>query len=308
MYCKKCGQPLREGAAFCGNCGTPTGIQNQKTAVSSGTNTGTSMNAAESKAVETKRNEKKNGGKKIFGILFLCILLVLAAGAGGWFFMYKLNEEKLEVAVTEEEPEEETEETDEEEKKEKDQETEEKEEGESWQGEEAAAEEMPETEEPESIYHEEEGNAIHTYELIVEDVTWTEAYYICIARGGHLVRINSDEEYQAILQQIEEEEKGNIKFWLGGARSAEDVYDYRWVYEDGAYGSEILNEDEPFQTYWLDGEPSFYDESISQDEMYMNMFYVSKEGRWVWNDVPDDLIAVAEFYSGTVGFICEYED
>ncbi len=35
----------------------------------------------------------------------------------------------------------------------------------------------------------------------------------------------------------------------------------------------------------------------------MNMFYVSKEERWVWNDVPDDLIAVAEFYSGTVLFV-----
>ena len=42
-------------------------------------------------------------------------------------------------------------------------------------------------------------------------------------------------------------------------------------------------------------------------EMYMNMFYVSKEGRWVWNDVADDLIAVADFYAGTVGYICEYE-
>lgn len=35
----------------------------------------------------------------------------------------------------------------------------------------------------------------------------------------------------------------------------------------------------------------------------MNMFYVSKEECWVWNDVPDDLIAVAEFYSGTVPFV-----
>ena len=69
----------------------------------------------------------------------------------------------------------------------------------------------------------------------------------------------------------------------------------------------VLNQ-EPYISYWLTGEPSFYDNSLLQDEMYMNMFYVSKEERWVWNDVPDDLIAVAEFYSGTVGYICEYED
>lgn len=26
MYCKNCGKELREGIAFCGNCGTPIGI------------------------------------------------------------------------------------------------------------------------------------------------------------------------------------------------------------------------------------------------------------------------------------------
>ncbi len=64
----------------------------------------------------------------------------------------------------------------------------------------------------------------------------------------------------------------------------------------------VLNQ-EPYISYWLTGEPSFYDNSLLQNEMYMNMFYVSKEECWVWNDVPDDLIAVAEFYSGTVPFV-----
>ncbi|MDE7404363.1 MAG: C-type lectin domain-containing protein, partial [Lachnospiraceae bacterium] len=175
------------------------------------------------------------------------------------------------------------------------------------------AEEVPEAEEvteaeEEPFYYDTDESGIHTYELIVDDVTWTEAYLACLARGGHLVRINSEEEYQAIVQQIGEEEKGKIMFWLGGTRSAADVYEYRWIYEDGTYGSEILNEDEPYSYYWLDGEPSFYDESILQDEMYMNMFYVGKEQRWVWNDVPEDLIEVAEFYSGMIGYICEYEE
>ena len=50
----------------------------------------------------------------------------------------------------------------------------------------------------------------------MEDVTWTQAYQNCLDKGGYLVRINSDEEYQAILQQIGAEDKRNIKFWLGG--------------------------------------------------------------------------------------------
>lgn len=304
MYCKKCGQQLREGAAFCGNCGTPTSAQNQKTIADIGGNSEKSMNTFAQKTVEVEWSRKKKGEKKTFGILLLCILLLLVVGAGGCFLGYNLNEDKPKVAETMEELEQETEQTEERSEKEKEQGTGEKEDVEIQQ-EEATAEVMPEIE---PVHHEGVENRIHTYELIVDDVTWTEAYSACIARGGHLVRIDSEEEYQVILQQIDEEEKGNIKFWLGGARDATDVYEYRWIYEDGTYGSAVLNEDEPFLFYWLNGEPSFYDESILQDEMYMNMFYVSKEERWVWNDVPDDLIAVAGFYSGTVGYICEYED
>lgn len=48
---------------------------------------------------------------------------------------------------------------------------------------------------------------INSYELIVADVTWSQAYYDCLDRGGHLVRITTDAEYQAILQQIASEER-----------------------------------------------------------------------------------------------------
>lgn len=40
----------------------------------------------------------------------------------------------------------------------------------------------------------------------------------------------------------------------------------------------------------------------------MNMFHMRSEDRWVWNDAPDDLIAAVNTYSGTVGYICEYEE
>lgn len=146
---------------------------------------------------------------------------------------------------------------------------------------------------------------VNTYELIVADVTWTEAYYDCLNRGGHLVRITSDEEYQAILQQIESEGKKNILFWLGGARN--DDSGYYWIYDEGRFGVEVLNEDEKYASYWLDGEPSFHDDTANADETRMNMFRLSSSGRWVWNDVPDDILSVASFYSGKIGYICEYE-
>lgn len=276
MYCRKCGQQINEDAAFCGNCGAPVGKKNPN--------------------VEAERSKKKKGGKRVLGILLLCLLILLGGGAGGWFFLYKSNDDKSKEMVNEEEVVEKTEKTVENDVKDEIQE------------EKATENGMQETEDTEPVYHEDDEYGIHTYELIIDDVTWTEAYNACLAKGGYLVRINSDEEYQEILEQIVNEDKRNIKFWLGGARDTADVYEYHWIYEDGISGSTILNEDEPFRSYWLDGEPSFYNKSDSQDEMYMNMFYVSKEGRWVWNDVPNDLITVVEYYSGTVGYICEYEN
>ena len=308
MYCKKCGQQLREGALFCGNCGTPTKAKSQKTAEDISRDTETSVrNAVISKKIEIEENQKKKSGKKIIGILFLCYCLLLAIGAGGFFLMHEFGTGKLEVTVTEDELEYVTEEIGKEDIEEANQEIEETEDV-SIHQEETVAEDIPETVDAEQISHEESEIGIHTYELVIDDVTWMEAYQNCLDKGGHLVRINSDEEYQVILQQISEEGKENIKFWLGGTRGTADAYEYRWIYEDGTYGSEVLNEDELYSSYWLSGEPSFYDDAVSRDEMYMNMFYVSKEGRWVWNDVPNDLIAVVEFYSGTVGYICEYED
>ena len=39
----------------------------------------------------------------------------------------------------------------------------------------------------------------------------------------------------------------------------------------------------------------------------MDMFYVSKLEKWVWNDAPNDILSVAAGYSGKIGYICEYE-
>ncbi len=146
---------------------------------------------------------------------------------------------------------------------------------------------------------------INSYELIVADVTWSQAYYDCLDRGGHLVRITTDAEYQAILQQIASEGKENIIFWLGGARN--DDSGYYWIYNDGYFGSEVLNEDAKYASYWLDNEPSFHDDAAGVDETRICMFRLSSSGQWVWNDVPDDILSVASFYSGKIGYICEYE-
>ena len=44
-----------------------------------------------------------------------------------------------------------------------------------------------------------------------------------------------------------------------------------------------------------------------ETERYMNMFYVKKENRYIWNDVANDIIKVVPGYEGKVGYIVEIE-
>ena len=40
--------------------------------------------------------------------------------------------------------------------------------------------------------------------------------------------------------------------------------------------------------------------------MCMEMY--QKEGKWIWNDAPDDKIAVIPNYAGKQGYIIEFEE
>lgn len=79
MYCKECGQQIKEGDAFCGNCGTPVETK------------------------EAKQNEKKKGGKKSLGFLIICLIVFVCAGAGVGFFLYKPNDNRPKYTVRMEE-------------------------------------------------------------------------------------------------------------------------------------------------------------------------------------------------------------
>lgn len=150
-----------------------------------------------------------------------------------------------------------------------------------------------------------EDTAIHTYQIIVNDCTWEEAFEQCRQMGGYLVRINSYEEYAAIVSQIQNEGYEKVHFYLGGRR---DFYgsSYYWVNEDNELMDDgpALNSVDAWSTSaWMTGEPSYVDGDIQ--EMYMNMFYYKSNLAWVLNDVPDDITGV---YPGQTGYICEFEN
>lgn len=153
----------------------------------------------------------------------------------------------------------------------------------------------------------------HRYELIVEDITWTEAEQNCKDKGGYLVTITSKEEFELLTKQIVDEKKTKISFFIGATRDenyvnhSSGVIAYHWVHD----GSDIDLYDEETKEFWLADEPSFYGrkaDGSKLDEQYVDMIYREADKRCYFNDVADDILAQVPSFSGSVGYICEYDE
>lgn len=145
-------------------------------------------------------------------------------------------------------------------------------------------------------------NNTHTYDFVIANITWEDAYQKCMSKGCHLLSIDSEDEYKYIINEIENNGLEHYIFYVGAYRPEEDVY-YYWTNENGYLNDEAIN-DIP---YWMNNEPSFEDVSLGIDEHYSDLFYFVDEQRWVINDIPNDIISVMPSYHGRMGYICEYE-
>ena len=156
----------------------------------------------------------------------------------------------------------------------------------------------------------EDDPGVHDYQVIVEDCTWQEALQRSLDQGGHLLRLNSPEEYEYITGMLSDGGYTNIHFYLGGRRD-DSGREYYWVDENNQFMGECLNSGGNWcDPYWFDNEPSFQDTgsdaagAITED--VMNLFYVS--GTWYLNDSSSDLAGMyPDLLSGKVGYIVEFE-
>ena len=109
------------------------------------------------------------------------------------------------------------------------------------------------------------------------------------------------------MQIKEVQEK--LQFFLGARRNSGEK-EYYWVDEDNEFtGDRLDNNDEQWcKDVWLKGEPSYYDSSVKKDEDRLNIFYYSQEDKWVFNDVPNDILDAVPQFKERIGYICEIEE
>ena len=148
---------------------------------------------------------------------------------------------------------------------------------------------------------------IHTYEVVIEDCTWTQAFDRCRQKGGYLVRINTQEEYAAIINLLQSNTNyAKKQFYISGRREM-DQYEYYWADNDNKLFGEALNSGASWTVHttscWFAGEPSFYGDGVEEHVLDL----LSNDGGWYMNDVPDDILSVVPSFSGKIGYICEYE-
>lgn len=155
-------------------------------------------------------------------------------------------------------------------------------------------------------------SAGHRYEMIVEDLTWTEAESLCREKGGYLATITTWEEMERIQEQIISEEKTNVTFFVGANSVGKDekFVGYRWLETESEAACDMLSFYNALWGFWLDGEPSYTgltEDGVEVDEDYVVLFYRKADERCYLNDVPDDILSAAPSYAGKVGYICEYD-
>lgn len=153
----------------------------------------------------------------------------------------------------------------------------------------------------------------HRYELIVEDISWTDAEKSCRDKGGYLATITTKEEFDVLTEQIENENKTGISFFIGATRDENYVKHtggsiaYHWVHD----GADINMYDADTKGFWLEDEPSFNGKRADGseiEEMYVDMIYREAEKKCYFNDVANNVLDQIPGFAGSIGYICEYED
>ena len=139
------------------------------------------------------------------------------------------------------------------------------------------------------------------YKFLIDDCTWHKAFQKARDAGGSPVVIETQEEYQQIINQIETLGLNSIDFRIG-ARRDRDGKEYHWVNANDRFVGDAINN----SSYWknsmfLDGEPTYKWNGF--EEAFLSIYYDDSLSKWVWNDIPDEVYNPGQ---GQYGYTIEY--
>jgi len=130
------------------------------------------------------------------------------------------------------------------------------------------------------------------------DCTWGQAVTYSQMNGGTLMCIDTEEKWDAVTSYIRE-----YYFYMSDV-----IYVGASVGPDGDYEWRSGEKIDP--DLWLPGEPSKISatpEGDLVDETCVVLIYDSGTDQFYLNDVPNDLPAMAPYYQGQIGYLCELE-
>ena len=150
-----------------------------------------------------------------------------------------------------------------------------------------------------------QSNSTHTYEAIKADVSWNDAKRAAESRGGHLVTINSQEEFKIVTDKAFE--RGIRLLWVGASLNGYGNF----IYDNWGDVRWITNEPINFFNKWYVNpstgisEPTYFSENGSREDKLM-LFYVDQ--KWYYNDANSQ--ETINDYKGTgwIGYVVEYGD
>ena len=131
-----------------------------------------------------------------------------------------------------------------------------------------------------------------TYELYIEDISWTDAAEKCREMGGHMVTISDAAELKKVTDLADD--YGVRLVWIG-------------FYRDQNGNLVWLNDEDISYYVWGKDEPSAADTDGTPENYGLLWKYGPRTG-WIYNDSRND--PVSDFpaaYSGKIAYICEYE-
>ncbi|MBE5041279.1 hypothetical protein INF28_12555, partial [Oscillospiraceae bacterium DSM 107454] len=147
---------------------------------------------------------------------------------------------------------------------------------------------------------------VHTYDIIIDHISWDQANQNAALAGGHLVTFSDQEEFDHVLRLLSDSKYDGVRnVWIGacspaGLTSPAQAQAY-WASSQARWVT-----GEPFLfTKWREGEPSGYDARLGTEERFLQIFRPKVDGYvWSYNDSGEDL---SEYRSGTLAYIIEYE-